>query len=361
MTQSVSLSLPLSATALRLGATLLTELAAQTEVIYAELNGRVIGYAHGGPVTKTPAADTFTLDPAERIIVKNQIEPMHSDPNPQQVQRAEQTTLEQDVTTAEADTGIETPEQRQYRLHGNVASAGMEPAPVITQETLPPFEYETVVTGYAPGPVPFAAGHDQGSYTAAGWTVEAMVNAGHLAEVLDRIPLAVAPGVSPAPSAPAPAPAPAPSGVELDIHGLPWDSRVNSDAAVRKAATGAWKTRKNLAPGYKEQIEAELRAVMNAGKDPAVSATTTTVVVAAPPAPSAPIPAPAPAAPAAASGNPFADFTRWLIGHTKAGKLSQTDAVLEIQKQGLTQIPDLAKRPDLIPSVMAALTLAKGL
>jgi hypothetical protein len=354
MTQSVSLSLPLSATALRLGATLLTDLAASAELILAESRGPTIVFASSNPEADFVASEAV----AQQDIVDVMVDAIQN------------TALEQDVKTAEA----ETPEQRQYRLHGNVASAGMEP---ITQETLPPVEYETVVTGHAAGPVPFAAGHDQASYAAAGWTIEAMVNAGHLVEVTEQRPLAVAPGALPAPLAPAPAPAPASNGVQLDKDGLPWDSRIHSDAAEKMSKAGVWKTRKNLPEGYKPQIEAELRAVMSASAPGATTATTapapaadpnattTTVAVAAPPAPSAapaPAPSPAPVAPVAApAGNAFAEFTRWLVGHTKAGKLSQTDAVLEIQKQGLTQIPDLAKRPDLIPEVMAALTAAKGL
>ena len=298
----------------------------------------------------------------------------------------EEKTLEQDVQTAETAAvtpyANETPEEKQFRLHGNVASAGLEPAPVITQETLPPVEYETVVTGYAPGPTPFADGHDQASYEAAGWGVDDLLKAGHLVEVTEQRPKVGAASVCEAPSAIAPEPAPAlvasvPNGsVELDVDGLPYDPRIHSDATVRKAATGKWKTRRNLAEGYKEQVEAELRAVLNAGKPtigqteaaaltasapaPTPSPTTTTVAAAAPPAPSAPAaPAPAPApgvAPAAAATNPFATFTRWILDH----KLSATDVVLEVQKLGLSSIPDLGKRHDLIPTVVAALQ-AKGL
>lgn len=301
----------------------------------------------------------------------------------------QETTLEQDVQTAESAAvtpyANETLEEKQFRLHGNVASAGLEPAPVITQETLPPVEYETVVTGYAPGPTPFADGHDQASYEAAGWGVDDLLKAGHLVEVTEQRPKVGAASVCEAPSAIAPEPAPAlvasvPNGsVELDVDGLPYDPRIHSDATVRKAATGKWKTRRNLAEGYKEQVEAELRAVMNAGKPQPVGsetptpapapantapaptpATTTTVAAVAPPAPSAPAaPAPAPApgvAPAAAATNPFATFTRWILDH----KLSATDVVLEVQKLGLSSIPDLGKRHDLIPQVVAALQ-AKGL
>ena len=152
MSNNVTLSLPLSATALRLGATLLTDLAAQTETIYAELTGMNPFY---GPNRQL------------EVIVEGLKHPDGlggvQDIAPEQFGTA--TTLEQDVQTAEAAAvdpyANETPEQRQYRLHGNVASAGLEP---ITQETLPPMEYETVVTGYAQGAVPFAEGHDQASY-----------------------------------------------------------------------------------------------------------------------------------------------------------------------------------------------------
>lgn len=381
MSNNVTLSLPLSATALRLGATLLTDLAAQTETIYAELTG--MNPFHRPAATGSDYLDAHIAAVAEgiRSAEADPLVPLEDVKEKFEERRDErltaETTPEQDVQTAEADTGIETPEQRQYRLHGNVASSGQEPAPVITQKTLPPVEYETVVTGYAPGPTPFADGHDRASYEAAGWDIAALLNAGHLVEVTEQRPLPVAPGASTAPSAPAPAPAPAApaptgSGVAVDKDGLPWDSRIHSDAAEKLAKTGYWKTKKNLPDGYKLQIEAELKAVMNAGKTPAATApapvTVTTATAAptpaAPPAPSAapaPAPAPSPAPAAAPAGNPFAEFTRWLVTHTKSGKLSQTDAVLEIQKQGLTQIPDLAKRPDLIPAVMAALTAAKGL
>lgn len=383
MSNNVTLSLPLSATALRLGATLLTDLAAQTETIYGELNEANPFYRPSTSVGEMTMDVSVNTDKLQAQLGAIEGASSADEVIAALTDSVEVTTLEQDVATAEAETvnpyANETPEQRQFRLHGNVASAGMEP---ITQETLPPVQYETVVTGHAAGPVPFAAGHDQVSYEAAGWTIQAMLDAGHLVEVTEQRPLPVVAGASAAP-APAPAPAaPAASGVQLDKDGLPWDSRIHSDAAEKLTKTGVWKTRKNLPEGYKAQIEAELRAVMNAGKpQPAGSETptqapapasqvqtassapapsTTTVAAVAPPAPSAPVaPAPAPApgaAPAAAATNPFATFTRWILDH----KLSATDVVLEVQKLGLSSIPDLGKRHDLIPTVVAALQ-AKGL
>lgn len=331
MSNNVTLSLPLSATALRLGATLLTDLAAQADVISRE---HIIGYAHTSGCAEVSAEGTYLLEKGERV--------------------ASPTKDASEHYVAGAETQINV-----FDPAGALAEAvavDPTPEPVITQETLPPVEYETVVTGYAPGPVPFAEGHDQVSYEAANWTIQAMLDAGHLVEVTEQRPLAVAPGASAAPSAPAPAPAaPAASGVVVDKDGLPWDSRIHSDAAEKMSKTGYWKTRRNLPEGYKEEIEAQLRQVMNAGKSEA-STTTTTVAVAAPPAPSAPAaPAPAPApdvsTAAPSPSNPFADFTRWIVSH----KLSATDVVLEVQKLGLTSIPDLSKRPDLIPAVVKAL------
>lgn len=369
MSNNVTLSLPLSATALRLGATLLTDLAAQTETIYAELNGMNPFYRPSTSVGEMTLDVSVNTDKLQAQLGAIEGAASADEVIAALTDSVEVTTLEQDVATAEAETvnpyANETPEQRQFRLHGNVASAGGDStAPltaVHTQATLPPVQYETVVTGHAAGPVPFAEGHDQASYKEAGWSIQAMLDAGHLVEVTEQRPLPVAPGAS---AAPAPAPAPAApaatgSGVAVDKDGLPWDSRIHSDAAEKLAKTGYWKTKKNLPEGYKLQIEAELKAVMAAGKS-APSPTTTTAAAGAPPAPSAPAaPAPAPApgvAPAAAATNPFATFTRWILDH----KLSATDVVLEVQKLGLSAIPDLGKRHDLIPQVVAALQ-AKGL
>lgn len=331
MSNNVTLSLPLSATALRLGATLLTDLAAQADVISRE---HIIGYAHGA--ASVSSEGTYLLEKGERV--------------------TSQTSNAIEHTEAVAKTEVNVFDPAGALAEAVAVDAAPEP---VTQETLPPVQYETVVTGYAPGAVPFAEGHDQVSYEEAGWSIQAMLDAGHLVEVTEKRPLPVAPGAS---AAPAPAPAPAApaatgSGVAVDKDGLPWDSRIHSDAAEKLAKTGYWKTKKNLPDGYKLQIEAELKAVMAAGKQ---TATTTTAAAVAPPAPSAPAaPAPAPApgvAPAAAATNPFATFTRWILDH----KLSATDVVLEVQKLGLTQIPDLGKRTDLIPTVVAALQ-AKGL
>jgi len=301
----VSLSLPLSATALRLGSAFLSDLAAQSDVILSESKGPTI-------VFSSTEADFERRDHSRIEDLKKEIE----------------TDLQDD-----------------------------EPAPVITQADINPIQYETVVTGHERNPdyAGANAAFEQAALEAAGWTIDLLVQDGYLIPVTEQRPLPVAPGAS----SPAPAPAPAPvppaasgSTVELDADGLPWDSRIHSDAAVKLSAKGQWKTRKNLAPGYKEQIEAELRAVMGAPTVTTASASAPAPSPAAPPAPVAAPPAPAPAAaPAAPGAMTFADFTRFIVSQ----KLEPAKVVLQVQKVGLTTIPDLAKRPDLIQAVVDGL------
>jgi hypothetical protein len=314
----INLSLPLSATALRLGSAFLSDLAAQSEVIRAEVRGP----STVGSLTYDVSINTEQLqqqlaeggDVAQALVAA--------------------TTLEQDVETAEAA--------------------------VITQADLNPVQYETVVTGHERNPdyAGANAAFEQAALEAAGWTAELLLADGYLREVTEQRPLAVAPGASGPAPAPAPVPpAPAGSTVELDADGLPWDSRIHSDATVRKAATGKWKTRKNLPDGYKAQIEAELRAVMGAPTATTASVSAPAPVPVAPSAPVAAPPAPAaaaaPAAPSAAGNGAmtFADFTRYLVSN----KVDQGKVMVQVQKVGLTSIPDLAKRPDLIPAVVEGL------
>lgn len=309
----INLSLPLSATALRLGSAFLSDLAAQSEVILSESKGP----STIGSLTYDVSINTEHLqqqlaeggDVAQALVAA--------------------TTLEQDVETAEAA--------------------------VITQADLNPIQYETVVTGHERNPdyAGANAAFEQAALEAAGWTTELLLADGYLREVTEQRPLAVAPGASSQASAPAPVPpAPAGSTVELDADGLPWDSRIHSDATVRKAATGKWKTRKNLPDGYKAQIEAELRAVMGAPTATTASVSAPAPAPAAPSAPAAPTPPSATAAaPAAPGAMTFADFTRYLVSN----KVDQGKVMVQVQKVGLTSIPDLAKRPDLIPAVVEGL------
>lgn len=310
----INLSLPLSATALRLGSAFLSDLAAQSDVIQAEVRGPMLEAYVGEPIR--------TNDEVREIV-------RSANADTQRQMEEPGTTLEQDVETAETA--------------------------VLTQADLNPVQYETVVTGHERNPdyAGANAAFEQAALEAAGWTTELLLADGYLREVTEQRPLPVAPGASSPAPVPAPVP-PAPGGstVELDADGLPWDSRIHSDATVRKAATGKWKTRKNLPDGYKAQIEAELRAVMGAPTATTASASAPAPAPVAPSAPAAPTPPSATAAaPAAPGAMTFADFTRYLVSN----KVDQGKVMVQVQKVGLTSIPDLAKRPDLIPAVVEGL------
>ena len=328
----IQLNLPLSATALREGAEFLTKLSQLAEVIRDEVRG---------PACTSLGTLSYTVD-VDTSAATASLE-----------------ALEQKATQA----AVHVPDDVVIDVH--VAPAGgdhdkpLTAAGGTTQDAfVRDVQYEQVVVGHERNPeyTGELAAYDHAALTAAGWTDAALLENGYLSEVIEQRPLAVATAApaAPVPSAPpAPAAAPGTGTVELDADGLPWDPRIHSDATERKAKTGKWKTRKNLPDGYKEQIEAELRGVPVAAATPAPA-----------PAPSAPSPAatvaPTPTPPTA-GGMTFAEFTRWVLGHTQAQRCNQTDVQLAVQAAGLTTIPDLAKRTDLIATVVNSLKASKGL
>lgn len=313
----IQLNLPLSATALREGAEFLTKLSQLADVIRDEVRGPVA-----------------TLGAVE---VVNEVHPL-----------ATEAVEALAANLAPAGGDHDKP----------LTAAGGSAHDAFAQDVEPEPQYEQVVVGHERNPeyTGELAAYDHAALTAAGWTDAALLENGYLCEVIEQrpLPVAMAAPAAPAPSAPpAPAAAPGTDTVELDADGLPWDARIHSDATERKAKTGKWKTRKNLPDGYKEQIEAELRGVPVTPATPAPA-----------PAPSAPSPAaivaPAPTPPIA-GGMTFAEFTRWVLGHTQAQRCNQTDVQLAVQAAGLTTIPDLAKRTDLIATVVDSLKASKGL
>lgn len=311
----IQLNLPLSATALREGAEFLTKLSQLADVIREEARG---------PATVGTLSYTVDLDTPPALAAP-------------QVSAHIPAGAVVDINVGSAGGDHSEP----------LATGTADDTDAITAAAnacLPP-QFETVVIGHERNPdyAGELAAYDHAACTAAGWTDAGLLENGYLREVTEQRPLAVAPSAS-APPAPA-APAPAAPGIELDADGLPWDARIHSDATVRKAATGKWKTRKNLPAGYKEQIEAELRGVPTAAP--------------APPAPNAP--APAPAGAPGPSGTTFAQFVQWAMGHQKAGRCNQTDVQLAVQGVGLKDVPALSQNPGKIAEVMAALKLSKGL
>jgi len=327
----IQLNLPLSATALREGAEFLTKLSQLADVIRDEVRG---------PACTSLGTLSYTVD---------------VDTTAAQAQIAELACAVSDAQLAPSGGDHDKP---LTAAGGSVNDAFAHDVAIAEAATVAPVQYEQVVVGHERNPdyTGELAAYDHAALTAAGWTDAALLENGYLCEVIEQRPLAVATAApaAPAPSAPpAPAAAPGTDTIELDADGLPWDARIHSDATVRKAATGKWKTRKNLAPGYKEQIEAELRGVPVTPATPAPA-----------PAPSAPSPAataaPAPTPPSA-GGMTFAEFTRWVLGHTQAQRCNQTDVQLAVQAAGLSSIPELAKRTDLIATVVESLKASKGL
>lgn len=354
MSNPIQLSLPLSATALRLGADFLTLLAEHAAAIAEESNPTPV-YKQVGHVVHATGVTHLT-----NVQAAGEPEPVEGGGLSQAFTADHHTTLAEDVATAEAETEA----ARIQRLHGNVGSAGMEPAPV------PEPEMEMVVTGVERNEeyTGDLAAFEHSALTDAGWTDDALIAANYLQQVFELRPKPSAPTASaaiPAPPA-APAPnAPATSGaVELDADGLPWDERIHSKAAEPKAATGKWKTRKNLAAGYKEQIEAELRAAMGTTASPSAPAQAPAAPSAPPAAPPAPVAAAAPAAPtppSAPGAMDFPAFTRWVLGYVNSKAISQTDVALVIQEVGLAIMPDLAKFPDKIAPAVQILKDRHGL
>jgi len=206
----------------------------------------------------------------------------------------------------------------------------------------------------------------------------------------------------------------------LDKRGLPWDARINSDAKERLNAKGEWKRRKNISDELVAQVEAELRAGLAVGTtdapapQPAATVVETPPAPPAPPAPAAPEPvkilqavggidlvayrnagwtdeqlvanghaewveqapaAPAPPTPPAPPAPPAApaatgevDPTDWNGVASWVTKLQAKGVTLpppELDSTakglGLSMLPELANRPDLIPQFVAAIKKLKGL
>ena len=152
------------------------------------------------------------------------------------------------------------------------------------------------------------------------------------------------------------------SGVELDKNGLPWDGRIHAESKA-KIADGTWRSKRNLDPALKAQVEAELRQVMGAAPaaplgpwpfPPAPSATEAALAspVTAPPAPAV--------APAAAPGEVPADARAQfvaLVGRASAAIQGQKVTQAEVNQccvdAGVPALPLLANRLDLVAQVAA--------
>lgn len=163
------------------------------------------------------------------------------------------------------------------------------------------------------------------------------------------VPVPPAPITAPAaPTAAAPAPTPVP-GVELDTRGLPWDARIHSRTRSR-LANGNWKNTRGTDPAYITQVENELRAAMAAPAPLAPAAT-----VAAPPTVPVPVaPADTGAPTVSPSKDPFVEFMTRVATASVAGHVTQAEVTEAVRSVGIESLPGLHNRPDLLPTVAAA-------
>jgi len=163
----------------------------------------------------------------------------------------------------------------------------------------------------------------------------------------------------------------------VDAAGLPWDERIHSSSKAL-LTDGTWRQRRNLAPGLKEQVEAELRAA-TAGADyepetvgGAAHDSVPVAVVAPPPPPPPPVvePAPVETAPVAGVVPPppppappmtaltSVELTAAVTQRLTAGTLTMAQVIQACHGAGVENLIGLSSKPELVPVVAAALGVA---
>lgn len=140
-----------------------------------------------------------------------------------------------------------------------------------------------------------------------------------------------------------------PSHVELDSEGLPWDGRIHSSSRG-KIANGTWKLVRGSDPARVEAVKSELRALMAAPVNSAVTtpAPKSHYLIDQPGAVIPPIP-PVPIR------HGFVDFIEDITQRLVSKKLTQADILKACTDAGIAAPNLLATRPDLIPQVARAL------
>jgi len=195
------------------------------------------------------------------------------------------------------------------------------------------------------------------------------------------LPLPMPPVITP-PLAP-------PTGVKVDGEGLPWDQRIHVSTKTFRQSDNTWKLRKGVDATLVEAVKAELRACM-AVPVPASPLTTAlntiatldlapagvphlsgswtpetghvvgipvppvpvvTPPVPAPPVTVAPEPPPVVTPPPAPGAMSFTDFVTWATGKMVAKEISRTQLEEACKSEGISSMPMLQNRPDLIPAI----------
>jgi hypothetical protein len=204
------------------------------------------------------------------------------------------------------------------------------------------------------------------------------------------------------PTPPIPTPPALPrSGAKLDADGLPWDRRIHASTKTLRQSDGSWKLIRGVSDELVHTVKAELRLAM--GQAQAVTLPPAAPTIPVPPAgvgfadpatnPSAvPLPSPlappavdpdagwpsppagpvaaaviptppiltlvppvAPAPPAPPATDPFPEFVQFCTAGQQSGRLQYQAIVDTCTKYGITQLPMLNARHDLIPTIRAEL------
>lgn len=334
-----SLTLPNSPTALRLGAEYLTKLAEQSETIRNECGVERVTALRSGNLAKMVAETVFAEAPSELAPLLPQ------QPEPARVLEvatpAPVAPLPGELGSPEMDAALDADQAKLEALGAFEPQAPAAPLPE------PEPELKLVYNEAA-------AGFPEQAMRDAGWSDDQLVAAGYAEWVEVPKPAAPSASAGSVPTPPPVAPAPPVPATSLDSAGLPWDERIHS-SSKNTVADGTWRRKRGVDEALVASVEAELRALV--GNAPAAGAGAPTVE-SAPIAPVPPQVPPVAPVPAASGPTTFKELTDWLLGLTKAGKISPTDVTLVIQGlgvEGVSMLPHLANRLDLIPEVAAKL------
>jgi len=145
---------------------------------------------------------------------------------------------------------------------------------------------------------------------------------------------------------------------QRDADGLPWDGRIHSSSKAL-LVDGKWRQRRNTDPAVVAAVTAELRAALGAPAPAAAAVVVPSPVTVAPfvpeniPLPAALVVVPPPPPPADATLS-FPDFMRAIT----AARIPPGTVLDACKAVGMPSIPALNQRPDLIPTVAAALGVA---
>jgi hypothetical protein len=135
-------------------------------------------------------------------------------------------------------------------------------------------------------------------------------------------------------------------GIELDVNGLPWDTRIHS-RTKSKLVDGSWKVQRGVNPAVLDQVTAELRGVIQTPRSkyepikPLLDLT-----------PPAPITQP-PVDPITEDKNTFPELVNKITALVAAKKLTQEQVVKAVQAEGIPSLALASTYPDRIAKVIA--------